>query len=138
MSADNTIAVLKTPAPGGKPGEDFEFRVIHAQAIENIYHTDLEWHPEDFNISGNPKEIVKYFGDCEVFLNHHDVWKQAQKMMKDLSYVEYGINQFEFEKPFWQFKREAKNLPKYSWEKKRKETLFDNFKKKSQKTKSKI
>ena len=124
MSADNTIAILKTPAPGGKVGEDFEFRVIHAQAIENIYYTNLEWYSEDFNISGNPKEIVKYFGDARLFQDHDSAWKYAKKMMKDLAYVEYGIQQFEFEKPFWQFKREAKNLPKYNW---KEETLSDKI-----------
>ena len=86
MSADNTVAILKTP--DGKKG--FEYRVVHAQAIENIY-----WeHPD-----GNSEEVVRYFGKCQVLKDKHAAFEFAHEMEEQVlsdkfcPILEYGISQ---------------------------------------------
>jgi len=99
MSADNTIAILKTPS--GKGG--FEYRVIHAQAIENIY-----WQHDD----GNPLEVMRYFGKCEVLTSEINALKIALDMEKeilndDFGILEYGIRTIELPHPFSYYKRKG-------------------------------
>jgi hypothetical protein len=99
MSADNTIVILKTPSPDG-----FEFRVTHAQAIDNIYWDETA--PDNYNPNGNPKEVVNYFGKCNVFTNSIDALKFAQekadKILSDdfCPILEYGISQIILLNPF--------------------------------------
>ena len=86
MSADNTIAILKTPDGVG----GFEYRVVHAQAIENIYYE---------HVDGNPEQVVAYFGNCKLLTNRNDAWQLAKDMEKEVleddfcPILEYGINE---------------------------------------------
>jgi hypothetical protein len=95
MSADNGIYILKTLAPTGR---GFEFRIIHAQAIENLTYQ----HP-----TGNPCEIINYYLDTKVMTNQNKALKSAHNLYeeytKDGGYVEYGVSIIEFEKTFEEF-----------------------------------
>jgi hypothetical protein len=85
MSADNGIYILQT-----KDG----WRVIHAQAIENIY-----WDEEKKEITEeiNPHILREYFEDCEVFPTREEAIKEAELIYDDIvqddfcPIVEYGI-----------------------------------------------
>ena len=55
MSADNGIYILKTPKDNN---EGFEYRVIHSQAIENIYWDDVNGYDYD---DPNPVILLDYF-----------------------------------------------------------------------------
>jgi len=84
MSADNGIYILQT-----KDG----FRVIEAQAIENLWY----WGWEDGPGSGlNPRYLKKYFGKAERFCTEEEAWKEASRLFKeimdgDFPILEYGI-----------------------------------------------
>lgn len=99
MSADNGIYILKTPSQDG-----FEFRVTHAQAIENIYWDKTA--PDNYDPNGNPEEVINYFGKCKVFTNSIDALKFAQdkadKILSDdfCPILEYGISQIVLLNPF--------------------------------------
>ena len=86
MSADNMVAILKTP--NGKDG--FEYRVTHVQAIENITYN---------NPKGNPKQVVNYFGKCKVFTDKNKAYQLANSIEKEIldddfcPILEYGINE---------------------------------------------
>lgn len=87
MSSDNGLYILVTQ---GKPELPREYRVIEAQAIENIrYNAD----DSGFNLF----ELWQYFKDAKVYLNKEDAFKQATKlyekiMMDDFCPIcEYGI-----------------------------------------------
>ena len=82
MSADNGIYILES-----KDG----FRVIHAQAIENIY-SDIPFGEGDIKL--NPKGLKRYFGDAEVISTRDEVWDQARFLYEEharYGCVEYGI-----------------------------------------------
>lgn len=86
MSADNGIYILKSPK-----GDGFEFRIIHAQAIENIeYEPDREGY--------NTQELKRYFGKAKVFDNKEGAWKLAFEIEQDIlsddfcPILEYGIS----------------------------------------------
>jgi len=91
VSADNGIYLLKTPQENS---DGFEYRVIHAQAIENIYFDDTL--PNHNNPEGTPEEVVAYFGNCEV-LTEEAAQKKALKIYDEIMeddfcpIVEYGI-----------------------------------------------
>jgi len=112
MSADNTIAILKTPRKDG----GFEYRVAHAQAIDNLWYAPVEWEDQNYCKDGNPKEIVRYFGDCEVFLDAKAASEKAKQLYDDCMYVEYGIQEYSFPKTFEIYQEMAALMPKYSWE----------------------
>lgn len=93
MSADNGIYILVTKGP--------EYRVSHAQAIDNIhYNEDSDHDPEFFN-----SDIVyDYFGECQVFTNEDDALKEATRLEEDIGWTEYGICSLYFEEetfPGW-------------------------------------
>lgn len=89
MSADDGIYILKTPAESG-----FEYRVIHAQAIENIYYDRGRSHDEPI-----PKRLREYFGKAEVFTNETEAVKKAVAWHKT-EQSEYGIREIEYSRPF--------------------------------------
>ena len=97
MSADNGIYILKTPndTPGFE--HEFEWRVVHAQAIESIYYENEE---------GNPEYVVTIFGEAPVFTDREEAIKLANKieahmLMDDFCpVVEYGICVIELPHPF--------------------------------------
>jgi hypothetical protein len=84
MSADNGIYILEFPTENGEK----EFRVAHAQAIENItWDVPYGW---DYH----PEEIVIYFGsvsNAARFTHEKDAIEYAYKKIKELYVCEYGI-----------------------------------------------
>jgi len=95
MSADNGIYILITPTEDGKGKE---YRVTHAQAIDNITYE----HPD-----GNPEEVVAYFGTCLPFYDEKNATEFAFDLYDEWGYTEYGIVDIELPKPFSQYEREA-------------------------------
>lgn len=87
MSSDNGIYILKTKHP--KDESKFEFRVIHAQAIENIYW-DAKLGKETFS-EVVPEEAASYFGQAEVFTNASAADMHASNLADECTYLEYGI-----------------------------------------------
>jgi hypothetical protein len=111
MSADNGIYILETKD---------EFRVIHAQAIENIYwhfdccdnpnvveidNDDIYYHERCTNCGTedplgrmkdtiNPQMLKMYFGGSKVFKTRKEAEGEAYRMLKEAEYCgicEYGI-----------------------------------------------
>jgi hypothetical protein len=83
VSADNGIYVLESTGP--------EYRVAHAQAIENIC-----WKPDMGEF--NRKKVVLYFGGCHVLRDRRKALIEAERQAKGCPILEYGI-QF-IEMPF--------------------------------------
>lgn len=91
MSADNSIVIGIFPSKNSQR----EYRVIHAQAIENCDdRPDL------------PAKItdcyrIIYFADANVktFNNADDAWECAYNLETEIGYVEYGIRQTTFDRP---------------------------------------
>ena len=76
MSADNGIYILES-----KDG----FRVIYAQAIENIFNA----YPE---LGFNEKWLKEYFGDTRVLSSRDEAWEEALRIQREQpSPTEYGI-----------------------------------------------
>ena len=107
MSSDNGIYFLKSPK---EDGTGFEYRVIHAQVIDNIYYND-KIHKYNDNDNPDPKTLVEYFGDCKP-LTKKQANEMASKMYKeimedDCPILEYGIVPLEtlFHPFSWYIKR---------------------------------
>ena len=90
MSADNGIYILQS-----KDG----FRVIHAQAIENL----CWWNTEDKDTSKweerseiNPKVLKDYFEKSKVFKTKEEALKEAFRLYDEIEreyyLIEYGIS----------------------------------------------
>lgn len=78
MSADNGIYILKT--------SDEQYRVTHAQAIENIFYN----HPEgQYNLG----QLIRYFGHCRFTKSKEKAFDIANKMNNDMC-TEYGVKLF--------------------------------------------
>ena len=107
ISSDNGIYILKSPEEN-KDG--FDYRVTHAQAIENIY-----WNEETGEESNEaqPKSLVDYFGECEVY-TEEGARKEAFRMEKEIlsddfcPILEYGINTIEVPHSFAWYEERAK------------------------------
>lgn len=99
MSVDNGIYILKTPSSTslGKELKLIEYRVIHAQAIDNIYYKGSPI---------NALELIRYFGRAKV-MGHLDVTKEVEKLEKEISYLEYGVEEIPLDKPFDEYMVEA-------------------------------
>lgn len=79
MSADNGIYILVTMK---KDSHDCEYRVAHAQAIDNLdYGTE-----ED-----KQNSMVQYFGKSKVY-NESDAILFAHDLAKNYSVLEYGVS----------------------------------------------
>jgi hypothetical protein len=101
MSADNGIYIGYF--------SDGETRVIHAQAIDNL------WYPND----ENAEMIVDYFKDAEVFNNRMEAGKKAFEMEDDIRWsdfpiLEYGISTLVFSKSFKEYLKEAEEQRKFN------------------------
>lgn len=99
MSADNGIYILKTKD---------SFRVIHAQAIENLFYTYLNngtW--KDDVVS---TRAVEYYGDCRYTRDESVALKIAMSMAKREPILEYGIKTISTNKSWRQILKEAKEL----------------------------
>ena len=108
MSADNGVYLLKTPKDKDDTNS-FEFRVRHAQAIENIF-----WHPDinDYSEDANPEILMGYFEKCEV-LTEEDARQKAFEMEQEIlnddfcPILEYGIRTIELEHSFEWYRKRA-------------------------------
>jgi hypothetical protein len=98
MSADNGIYILKT--------KDRQYRVIHAQAIENLYYNPLDESSFDELIS---TRIVWYFGKSEYTYDINMARNIAFNMARK-THVEYGVNEIIVDKTWKQIVKEAKEL----------------------------
>ena len=82
MSSDNGIYILEA-----KDG----FRVIHAQAIENLY-----WWDDGERKEINPERLVEYFGEEYVIPTRERAFNVASLIYRDLKEkgipIEYGIS----------------------------------------------
>jgi ribosomal protein S16 len=82
LSADNGTYILQTTGSDGP-----EFRVVHCQAIDNIYGQFIEstgtWSPD-------PKMIVEYFGESKVFTNLEEAWDEAFSIEESYDWTEDG------------------------------------------------
>ena len=88
MSADNGIYILKA-----KDG----YRVVHAQAIENLWWWD-ELHDDSDEL--NPKYIFDYFNGSKVFKTKQEALSNAKKLYNEIinsgfPVIEYGIEWIE-------------------------------------------
>ena len=91
MSADNGVYIGRFA--------DGEFRVIHAQAIDNLWYPDGE----------NATYIYSYYKDGKVFWNRKEArdyaFTLADEIMDDdfCSILEYGVSELEFSHSFSQY-----------------------------------
>lgn len=87
MSSDNGIYILESRGPNYQ----LEYRVIHAQAIENIYYGAA---PGDDNPVD--AEVKRYFDKAIVHDNKVRAWKEAmekeQAIFNNAMPLEYGIS----------------------------------------------
>jgi hypothetical protein len=98
MSADNGIYILRTNLSENL----YEYRVAHAQAIENIFWDDER---DEIGDKLNPQITKDYFGFSQVFHSKDDALKEASKlyenmMQSDFPVVEYGIQTLYIEQEF--------------------------------------
>ena len=86
MSADNGIYILKTKASKGK---GHEYRVSHAQAIENVYYdvsSGEQW--ENFI----PERAFQYFSEAKVLTDSKTALWTAHTLAETYSVLEYGVS----------------------------------------------
>ena len=89
MSSDNGIYILKTRAAKPIIESDFEYRVIHAQAIENIcYDVMTGQYQKDFV----PEVVYDYFGECKVFRHEYEARQHAHELEAQHDILEYGVS----------------------------------------------
>lgn len=97
MSADNGVYILKSPTSSG----NFEFRVAHAQAIENLWY-DYEKHKMTKEIQDQP--LKDYFDRCNIRDSIESALDIAHKIYDEITKcgapVEYGIQIIEIDRPF--------------------------------------
>ena len=99
MSADNSVAVLKT-----KKGDGYEYRVEHLQALENVdwdNTTKSYTNNDDIRII-NAREM---WVNSHVFLSLHTAMLEAVQqeediMQSDFPVLEYGIQIITIEREF--------------------------------------
>ena len=103
ISADNGIYIAEFPTLDGSR----EWRVIHAQAIDN-----LDYYPE-----GSPeeaREIVEYFGTdrARIFGDSDSAFKAAFEMQDEYGWTEYGVCTLPaFEYPMEVYRNRASACP---------------------------
>ncbi len=85
MSADNGIYILKTAA---QEGGGYEYRVTHAQAIENIYYDVSSGEQWEHFI---PEIAFQYFGECQVFTDDREALLYAHRQAEEYPVLEYGV-----------------------------------------------
>jgi hypothetical protein len=108
MSSDNGIYILKTPKDDG---EGFDYRVIHAQAIENIYWDDVN---KCEGPDPNPAILLEYFGEAPV-MTKDEAAKKAFEMEEEIleddfcPILEYGISTIELLHSFEWYKKKVED-----------------------------
>ena len=114
MSADNGIYILESPLYGVLNGQRVvtqvcEWRVIEAQAIENIHYYKDE--------SLCNAELVRYFGIAKVYDNKAEALLRAYEMAEKCEILEYGVSVIYWPVPFPSMTvEEAKKLLKEEYE----------------------
>lgn len=92
MSADNGVYILETPGDMGP-----EYRVAHAQAIENLTYGDPD---------GNEEYMVILFGKSKIHSSFGDALKEASDVADEIladpicPILEYGICDIKLSKRF--------------------------------------
>lgn len=97
MSADNGIYILRTKD---------QCRVIHAQAIENLYYSYIK----SYNDELVPTRVVEYFGYKKYTRDYDKALKIASYMADDCPILEHGIKTIRTHKTWKQIIEEAKQL----------------------------
>lgn len=106
MSADNGIYILESPR---EDGQGYEYRVIHAQAIENIEY-DANFHRLPHG-EFDDEQLINYFGRAEV-LDKESARELAfikeEEILSDdfCPILEYGISTITMNRPFPRRKKE--------------------------------
>ena len=128
MSADNGIYIGRFPVQGYEHLANtdmaiYEYRVIHAQAIENLEFFSEEQAELEKKFNGeNPRAIVEYFGDAYPFSDgtraREKAFQMEQEILNDAycPILEYGINSMSFRKPMSFYREHAKEIV-YKWDK---------------------
>ena len=91
MSADNGIYILQSGT------DHVQFRIVHAQAIENIYYDSN--YPVS-NPSVNKEALIEYFADSVVYTDEDEAWKAARGLYDQVMFgedgwpgiIEYGLS----------------------------------------------
>lgn len=83
MSADNGIYIFLTETEKGP-----EYRVSHAQAIDNIYG---DWDDVRAKYKGDDNAILDTFSESEVFYTLNEALDKAEEIENDVGYTEDGI-----------------------------------------------
>lgn len=82
MSADNGTYILQTAGADGP-----EFRIVHCQAIDNIYDQFIAstgtWTPQK-------DSIVEYFNSSKVYTNLEEAWDAAFEIDEEHGWSEDG------------------------------------------------
>lgn len=94
MSRDDGIYILHT--------KDNQYRVSHAQAIENIY--------DDSGKRYDPFEVVRTWCDCRYTRDRAKAYEIASKMDIYWHNTEYGIKEYEYSKTWKHLLEDAKNI----------------------------
>jgi hypothetical protein len=112
MSADNGVYILVSRGRKTRHGYKKEYRVTHAQAIENI-----QWQPGDGIIPGDeeielsPMYVRALFGNARVFTDRRIAEGYAQRIYdehtEDGGVVEYGIRFLDYSHIRFPKKQEA-------------------------------
>lgn len=97
MSADNGVYILVSRGRKTRRGHKTEYRVIHAQAIENIiWQPD---YPDGRKPMLNREVVLEYFWETRVFTDRRVAEGYAQAIYDDVMWnfgdVEYGIVWFD-------------------------------------------
>jgi len=103
MSADNGVYILKTLARGAKyayvPLQEGEispfyvYRVLHAQAIENIYYRVESQSDHDLFDQRTfvPEVAYEYFKECQPLFDEGRALIYAHQLADQTSILEYGV-----------------------------------------------
>lgn len=93
MSADNSIIIGCFPN---------EFRVIHAQAVEN-----LSYEPDDED-GFSAVQVINYFNTgARIFGSKEQALVAAHRMAEDCETLEYGVSTIKFPYTMDQYQRRA-------------------------------
>ena len=88
MSADNGVYVLVSRGRRKQHGHKQEYRVVQAQAIENIF----TWPPtSDEDCRLDNEQVTRLFGPARVFTDRKIAEGYAQGVFDSFGYIEYGI-----------------------------------------------
>lgn len=110
MSADNGIYILKTKD---------QYRIIHAQAIENVYWEHDNHYAYYSNCRTNmlvPSRVVEFWGSSKYTKDEAIALKVANAMLKNIErncgICEYGIRTFTYNKTWKHILEDAKEKAK--------------------------